>query len=100
MPISLLDPEGVRHEINVETWVSHCCTWVVQQMEGRCTGRAARYREERTAIPIQTLGSTKTEYVAGVRTTPDAEQVFDEHPAPILCIACIGGDGGGGWRSP
>jgi hypothetical protein len=87
--ISLLDSHGVRHSIDLETWVSGCAEWVVQETDGQCCGRAARFVEERTATPVYTMGSRATEYVAGIRTVPGEEARFAESDLPITCLACV-----------
>jgi len=87
--ISLLDKHGVRHSIDLEAWVSGCAEWVVQETDGKCSGRALRWETEPTANRVYTMGSHKAEYVAGTRSVPTEEARFDEIDAPITCLACV-----------
>lgn len=88
--ISLLDPEGVRHEIDLETWVSYCYVWVVKETDGGCHGKAVRNREAASWMPVNVMGSQKTEYVPGVSTVVDAECRFGPSELPITCLLCLG----------
>lgn len=86
--ISLLDRDGLRHEIDLETWVSKCCRWVVTEA-GYDSGWAEEHIETTTYTPVHGLGSYQTHYVAGRTTVKGEMRQFEESPEPITCFGCI-----------
>jgi hypothetical protein len=89
--MTLLDREGLRHEIDVEHWVSRCCQWVVIEL-GVDTGFAERHIEVATAVAVHFLGSSRTEHIAGRDYKRGEALPFSESSEPITCFWCIVGD--------
>lgn len=89
--VSLVDRYGVRHQIDLEAWVSFCCEWVVRETDGSCSGTAERHVETQTAMPVHELGSMRTHYVAGRGYVRDEEATFGESDEPITCLTCVAG---------
>ncbi len=88
--ISLLDRQGVRHEIDLETWTSRCFAWVVVESDGKCSGKAELHIQVPSLTPVQELGSTKTHFVPGMSSAKADEMPFDESDEHITCLSCIG----------
>ena len=89
MVTSLLDRHGLRHEIDLETWVSSCFQWVVRETHGDCTGIAEHHCEVQTAVPVWVLGSAQRHWVAGRDRVKDEEATFTDSEEPITCLQCI-----------
>ncbi len=90
MVVSFLDRRGVRHEVNLETWASCCGEWIADvHTADEKGGRAMRIAMETVPVPVQTLGSMRTEYVAGQRPFQTEEAAFTESDEHITCLACI-----------
>lgn len=88
--ISLLDPEGVRHEIDIEAWISYCYVWVVQVVNEDKSGVAVRNREAPSYIPVNVMGEMKPKYIPSVTSVVDCEARFAPSPLPITCLLCLG----------
>jgi hypothetical protein len=86
--ISLVDRHGLRHEINLDTFVSECWAWVVRE-EHNNSGIAEHRITVPTQHPIYSMGDHRAHFVAGTTTFADEEAVFDESEEPITCIQCV-----------
>jgi hypothetical protein len=94
MVTSLLDRHGLRHEIDLETWVSKCVQWVVTD-EAAGKGLAVLHIETTTYTQVNTLGSAQAHWVAGRGVEKGEVRPFEESSEPITCFACIAKEGYG-----
>lgn len=91
MILSLLDRNGLRHEIDSEMWVSMCLAWVVTEMDKDGDGHAELRIEAPLDIPVYALGSPRVHYVAGITSVSVDKLPFGRSCEHITCLKCIGG---------
>lgn len=86
--MSLLDTQGLRHEIDLGTWVSKCCRWVVTEA-GYDSGWVEERIETTVYTPVYHIGAFRPSFVAGINTMKGETRPFGESPEPITCFGCI-----------
>ena len=86
--MSLLDTQGLRHEIDLEAWVSKCGRWGVIEA-GYGSGLAEEHIETTVYTPVYHIGAFRPSFVAGINTMKGETRPFWESPEPITCFGCI-----------
>ena len=87
---SLVGRDGLRHEIDLEAWVSGCCEWVVRNANDDGHGTAEHITTTSSFTPMRSLGDYRTHYVAGPpQRIADEVASFAPSEEPITCLQCI-----------